>query len=102
MENKEEIIVTRKSIFIRLLYTVLYLLVFEIIKLIVQIAVVFQYIFLFITLDYNKPVRIFSNKLATYTYDVIRYLTLNKNQRPFPLNEFPEALEEPEEQVSFR
>jgi len=93
---------SRKDILIRLLYTVLYLLIFEIIKLIVQITVVVQYIFLLITLVYNKPVRNFSNKLATYTYDVVRYLTLNKNLRPFPFNDYPEPLEEPVEQVNFR
>lgn len=102
MHNSEEITPSRKDILIRLLYTLLYLLIFEIIKLIVQIAVVFQYIFLLITLDYNRPVRDFSNKLASYTYDVIRYLTLNKNLRPFPFNDYPEPLEEPVEQVTFR
>ena len=102
MEKNQENSATRKDVLIRLLYTILCLIVFEIIKLIVQIAVLFQYIFLFITLDYNKPVRNFSNKIATYTYDVIRYLTLNKNQRPFPFNDFPEPLEEPVEEVTFR
>jgi len=102
MHSSKEMTPSRKDILIRLLYTLLYLLVFEIIKLIVQIAVVFQYIFLFITLDYNTPVRHFSNKLATYAYDVIRYITLNKNLRPFPFNDYPEPLEEPVEQVIFR
>ena len=102
MQISEEMTPSRKNILIRLLYTLLYLLVFEIIKLIVQIAVVFQYIFLLITLDYSKPVRNFANKLSTYAYDVIRYLTLNKNQRPFPFNDFPEPLEKPEERVVFR
>jgi hypothetical protein len=102
MQTSEEMTPSRKDILVRLLYTLLYLLVFEIIKLIVQIAVVFQYIFLLITLDYSKPIRTFSNKLATYAYDVIRYLTLSKNQRPFPFNDFPEPLEEPVEKVVFR
>jgi len=102
MQNSEEITPSRKDILVRLLYTLLYLLIFEIIKLIVQIAVVFQYIFLLITLDYNRHVRDFSNKLASYTYDVIRYLTLNKNLRPFPFNDYPEPLEDPVEEVTFR
>ena len=102
MHNPKEMTPSRKEILIRLLYTLLYLLIFEIIKLIIQIAVVFQYIFLLITLDYSTHVRNFSNKLSTYAYDVIRYLTLNKNQRPFPFNDFPEPLEEPVERVVFR
>lgn len=101
MHNPEELTLSRKNILIRFLYTLLYFVVFEIIKLIVQVAVLFQYIFLLVTIDYNKPVRHISNKLATYTYDVIRYLTLNKNLRPFPFNDFPEPLEEPVDEVSF-
>jgi hypothetical protein len=102
MHNSQEMTTSRKDILIRLLYTFLYFVVFEIIKVIIQVAVVFQYIFLFITLDCSKPVRHFSNKLATYTYEVIRYLTLNKNLRPYPFNDFPEPLEEPVEKVTFR
>jgi hypothetical protein len=67
-----------------------------------QLIVVFQYIYLFITLGHNDSVRVFSNQLSTYTYDVMRYLTLNKNQRPFPFNDFPPAMEEPAAEVRFR
>ena len=98
----KETMVSRKDILIRLLYAILYLLVFEVIKLIIQIIVVFQYIYLFITRSHNDAVRNFSNKLSTYTYDVMRYLTLNKNQRPFPFTDFPPAMEEPVEEVTFR
>ena len=102
MQEVKKTVVSRKDIFVRLLYTILYLLVFEIIKLIIQLIVVFQYIYLFITLSQNDSVRNFSNKLSTYTYDVMRYLTLNKNQRPFPFNDFPPAMEEPVGEVRFR
>ena len=102
MQEVKKTVESRKDIFVRLLYTILYLLVFEIIKLIIQIIVVFQYIYLFITLSPNDSVRNFSNKLSTYTYDVIRYLTLNKNQRPFPFNDFPPAMEERVGEVRFR
>ena len=30
-------------------------------------------------------------------YKVIRYLTMNDHQRPFPFTDWPEALEAPEE-----
>ena len=102
MQDVKEAVASRKDILVRLLYTILYLLVFEIIKLIIQIIVLFQYIYLFITRSHNEAVRNFSNKLATYTYDVMRYLTLNKNHRPFPFTDFPLAMEEPEKEVTFR
>ena len=102
MQDVQETTVSRTDIFIRLLYTILYLFVFEIIKLIIQIIVLFQYIYLFITRSHNDRVRNFSNKLCTYTYDILRYLTLNKNQRPFPFSDFPPVMEEPVEEVAFR
>lgn len=102
MQDVQEATVSRKDILVRLLYSVLYLLVFEIIKLIIQLIILFQYIYLFITLNHNDPVRNFSNKLCTYTYDLIRYLTLNKNRRPYPFNDFPPVMEEPVGDVTFR
>jgi hypothetical protein len=102
MQDVQESKVSRKDILIRLLYTILYLFVFEIIKLIIQLIVLFQYIYLFITLSHSDRVRNFSNKLCTYTYDIISYLTLNKNQRPFPFNDFPAVMGEPVEEVTFR
>lgn len=104
MENTTEITespVSRKKIGIRLLYTILYLIVFEILKTVIQITVVFQYIYLLITKKYSAPVRNFSNKVATYAYKVIRYLTLNDNLRPFPFHEFPEEMEKPEDHVVY-
>ena len=92
---------SRKSIAIRLLYTVLYLIIFEILKTVIQLIAVFQYIYLLITRTYSQPLKSFSNKVATYTYRIIRYATLNENYRPFPFNEFPEEIDRPEERVSF-
>ena len=102
MQDAQETTVSRKDILIRLLYTILYLFAFEIIKLIIQLIVLFQYIYLFITLSHSDRVRNFSNKLCTYTYDIMRYLTLNKNQRSFPFSDFPPVMEEPVEEVAFR
>ncbi len=100
-EYVEESGVTRKQIGMRLLYTVLFLIVFEVLKLIIQVTVLFQYVYLLITKDYSKPLRSFSDRLAAYAYKVIRYMTLNENQRPFPFSEFPAEGEKSEEQVRF-
>ncbi len=100
-EYLEESGVTRKQIGLRLLYTVLFLIVFEVLKLIIQVTVLFQYVYLLIAKDYSKPLRAFSDRLAAYAYKVIRYVTLNDNQRPFPFGEFPPEGESSEEPVRF-
>lgn len=92
---------SRKQIVIRLLYTLLYLIIFEILKVVIQVTAVFQFIYLLITQEYSRPLRNFSNKVATYTYQILRYVTLNGNYRPFPFNDFPAEMDKSEEYVKF-
>lgn len=101
MAEQKEITVTRGQIALRLLYTLLFVLVFGILKSIVCLITLFQYVYLFITLQPNEPVRIFANKVISYAYRVLRYITLNENLRPFPFSEFPGEMELPEEEVTF-
>jgi predicted membrane protein len=92
---------SRIQIAVRLLFTILFLIVFEIIKTIVQVTVIFQYIYLFITKKHNEPVREFSNKVSTYAYKVLRYMTLNENIKPFPFTEFPKDVDSSENDVRY-
>lgn len=96
-EEIREILVSRKQIGIRLLYTLFYLIAFEILKTVIQLIVVFQYIYLLITKKHNEPVRAFSNKVSAYAYRMLRYMTLNENKRPFPFSDFTTEIDPPEE-----
>jgi hypothetical protein len=101
MEAIETNLLSRKRIAVRLLYTIFFLVTFEILKVIVQLAVLFQYVYLFITRAYNEPVRRFSNKVSTFAYRLLRYVTLNENACPYPFSDFPKEMEAPEPEVSF-
>ena len=80
-----------------LLYpSLLFLIIFEIVKVVVEIAFVFQFIYMLITRRPSEPVRKFSNKLSTYGYRVMRYLTMNDHRTPFPFADFPNEMEPPE------
>lgn len=92
---------SRKKIAIRLLYTILFLIVFEIIKIIIQVSVIFQYGYLLISKTGNNPIRDFSNKVSVYAYRILRYVTLNENEKPFPFNKFPKEIELPDPEVFF-
>jgi hypothetical protein len=92
----------RKSIVIRLLFTVFFLIVFEILKTILQVTVIFQYVYLLITKSYSNPLRRFSDKVSVYTYRVMRYMTLSDNDKPFPFSDFPGEMEEPVNEVEFK
>lgn len=92
---------TRGQIGMRFLLSLLFLIVFEVLKLVVQATVLFQFVYLLITRTYSEPLRSFSNKAATYAYQIVRYTTLNENIRPFPLTEFPQELDPPVQNPSF-
>jgi hypothetical protein len=96
MNELPQIGFNRKAIAVRLLYTILYLVIFEVLKVLIQMTVVFQYVYLFITKKYSERLRVFTNKVASYAYRVMRYITLNENRQPFPFNDFPNELEPPE------
>jgi D-alanyl-lipoteichoic acid acyltransferase DltB (MBOAT superfamily) len=91
----------RKKIVVRLLYTVFFFIVFEILKIIIQVSVLFQYVYLLILKTYNNPVRNFTNKVSVYAYKVLRYVTLNENEKPYPFHDFPLEIELPEGEVFF-
>ncbi len=101
MPIPDEVVLSRKQIAIRLLYTLLFMAILELVKLTVFLTVIFQYLFLFINKQHSEPVRNLGNRAAAYGYRIMRYLTLNDNGRPFPFQEFPKELELPEEKVTF-
>lgn len=101
MPDELEITPTRKQVAIRLLYTLLYVAIFELVKTIVLLITLFEYFILLITLRHNEPARTFGNQVAAYGYRVMRYLTLNDNQRPFPFADFPAEIEPPDAEVRF-
>ena len=101
MRDESQVTVSRKQVAIRLLYTLLYAAIFELVKTIVLLITLFEYFILLITLQHNEPARAFGNRVATYGYRVMRYLTLNENQRPFPFADFPAEIEPPDGEVRF-
>ncbi len=94
-------VVSRKQIGIRLLLTILFLLILGIVITIVKVLFLFQFIYFFSTQKPNEPVRQFTNSLCTYGYRVLRYITLNESQCPFPLDDWPSELEPSDEQIAF-
>ena len=58
------------------------------------LIVIFELLFTLIT---RRPpgmrVRELANRITTYYYRLLRYLTYNESRAPFPFSDFPEPLE---------
>lgn len=93
--------IPRGKIGIRLVFTLIFLVILSVMHFLIQVITLVQYVILLITKSYSEPLRSFSNKAAAYVYRLIRFITLNDNTRPFPMTDFPNEMESPEEPVRF-
>lgn len=91
---------TRWDFLKRFLFSIVYLIIFELVTAVVQLTVFFQFAFLIIAKQHSEPLRKFSQRVAGYGHEILRYLTLNQNSKPFPFGEFPPE-EEQREPIDF-
>jgi hypothetical protein len=80
----------------RILLSVLFLFIVNIGYAVVGAVTVFSLLFALLT---KRPpgdqVKKFANRTVSYLYRILRYLTYNDNEPPFPFADFPQELEPP-------
>ncbi|MBI9112108.1 DUF4389 domain-containing protein [Maridesulfovibrio ferrireducens] len=103
MDNFKDLKNNRLDILKRLLRTIVCMIAFELVRLLLQAVVMFQYAYLLILGKSSAPLRRFGNRLSTYTYQLLRYATLNDNMKPFPFSDLPETTrcESPVSRIDF-
>ena len=88
------------NIWLRLVFMLLFAVIFGATRLILVTVVAIQFLWVLFSGNRNKQLLSFANQLATFIYQIYRYLSFNTETRPFPFGDFPsdEALiDEPEE-----
>lgn len=88
MEQEQQI--ERKETGIRILLTVLFVVILRAVEVVLGVIVLFQLVFALITK--RRPgdrVARFANRIITYVVQLLRYLTYQEDQRPFPFSDFP-------------
>ena len=80
-----------KSAWMRVLFVVLFWIVFYVTQLVLAAVVVAQCAFTVFTGNANNHLLKFGDMLAKYVQDILRYVTFNTDERPFPFNEFPQS-----------
>jgi hypothetical protein len=72
------------SSWMRILYTLLFVIIFNLVEILIAAVVIFQLIVLLVTGNKNERLVGFGATLAQYAYRIIQYLTFNTDDRPFP------------------
>jgi len=69
----------------RLLFMVICYVLVSIASFVGTFVVVLGFFWLLFTGDINRQIRQVGQSIAAYVYEIIRYLTFNTDERPFPL-----------------
>jgi Flp pilus assembly protein TadB len=78
--------VKARSTWLRLFFMVVVVLLYGVSRVVVGAVVVLQFFWLLFTGTTNAQLQQLGQALATYTYQIILYLTFNTEQRPFPFD----------------
>lgn len=78
-----------KSIWVRVLYMLLFVLAYSVAEFVLGITVVIQVIIKLVTGSLNENLKTFGKQISLYIYDVLQFLTFNSEDKPFPFDEWP-------------
>jgi len=91
MSNDLKENVKDSNIWMRLIFMLLFALIFCISRVIIGAVIVVQFLWVLFTGSKNDPLLSFGSQLATFIYQVYRYLSFNTEKRPFPFDDFPSS-----------
>ncbi|MBI2961133.1 MAG: DUF4389 domain-containing protein [Betaproteobacteria bacterium] len=75
-----------RSTWLRLFFMLVVGLLYWVSRVVVGAVVALQFFWVLFTGETNERLLHFGQSLATYTYQIIRYLTFNTEERPFPFD----------------
>jgi hypothetical protein len=84
--NSLEQNVKSKATWMRFFFILVFAFLYAISRMVLFAVVVLQFFWLLFNGVINEPLRALGQSLATYTYQIVRFLTFNTNLRPFPFD----------------
>lgn len=79
---------------IQALFMLLFIFLQGVVKFLVMVIAVFQLGFVIFTGQANAQLLRLGGQLAEYAYQIINFLTLNSERRPFPFSAWPSEMED--------
>ena len=91
MSDEESTTATGNNEWLRGAFMLLFLLICELGKLVLGLTSLVQFIFVIVTGAANENLQRFGKSLGLYIEQVIRFLTYNSDEKPFPFSAWPDA-----------
>jgi hypothetical protein len=81
----------KRQTWLRGLYMLLFVVIYHIAEFVVGAVVLLQFIFTLVSGDTNARLLRFGQSLSLYIYQMLRFLSFNSEDMPFPFNDWPSA-----------
>lgn len=81
----------KRTTWLRGLYMLLYILIFHVAEFVVGVVVVLQFLFTLVSGQTNIHLLQFGQSLSQYVFLILRFLTFNSEDMPFPFADWPAA-----------
>lgn len=78
-----------KQTWLRGLYMLLFVVIYHVAEFVIGAVVILQFLFSLFTGQVNARLLQFGHSLSRYAYQILRYLTFNSEQMPFPFDDWP-------------
>ena len=88
-ENNIEENIKSRSTWLRLLFMVLFVAIWSVSRLVVLAVMIIQFFIVLFTGETNARLAALGQSLATYSYQLVAYLTFVTREQPFPFDDWP-------------
>ena len=87
-----------RSTWLRLLFMALFAVILSLTGMVGSVIVIIGFVWVLVTGEVNPELRRIGQAIASYLYEIVRYLTFNTDDKPFPFGgEWPSAGQDPED-----
>jgi hypothetical protein len=80
---------TSRTTWLRFVYMVLFVVLWGVSRIVLGAVVIMQFLWVLLSGESNPRLAMLGQTLATYSYEVILYLTFNTERQPFPFSDWP-------------
>ena len=81
----------KRQTWLRGLYMLLFFVLYHVVEVVLGAVVLLQFLFTLVTGETNARLLQFGQSLSRYVYQILHFLTFNREEMPFPFNDWPAA-----------
>jgi len=91
MDEELKANLSRRETWLRLLFMLLFTAIYSLAEVVLGAVVVFQFASTLITGRRNQRLLALGQSLSAFVYEILRYLTYNTDDRPYPFGPWPQG-----------